>query len=155
MMSEKLLPDNHKRGSLMRKIDPAKAGEVINTEGLDTGLPRLGQFTRLRVTIKESTELKNTVDRLIKHGKWVLFVGTSSWKEQFVDAITVNAGDADDLEAIAEGEVKMPSCMDYVMHFLTVFWKVLFAFVPPTGALLTSFFIHRTVFFCYFFFSCK
>ncbi|VDO86381.1 unnamed protein product [Schistosoma mattheei] len=23
--------------------------------------------------------------------------------------------------------------MDYVMHFLTVFWKVLFAFVPPTG----------------------
>ncbi len=26
----------------------------------------------------------------------------------------------------------MPSCFDYVMHFLTVFWKVLFALVPPT-----------------------
>lgn len=57
-MSEKLLPDTYKRGSLMRKIDPAKAVEVTHTEGLDTGLPRLGQFTRLRVNIKESTELK-------------------------------------------------------------------------------------------------
>ncbi len=32
-----------------------------------------------------------------------------------------------------DDETKMPSCLDYVMHFLTVFWKVLFAFVPPTG----------------------
>ena len=45
-------------------------------------------------------------------------------------------GNENDLEAIAEGEVKVPSCMDYVMHFLTVFWKVLFAFVPPTGRFL-------------------
>ncbi|EUB61034.1 Sodium/calcium exchanger [Echinococcus granulosus] len=132
MMSEKLFPDTLKRRSLVRKIDSTKTGEVTDTEGLDPGLPRLGQYTRLRVNIKESTELKNTVDRLVKHGKWVLLLGTSSWKEQFVDAITVNAGDDDDLEAIAEGEKKMPSCTDYVMHFLTVFWKVLFAFVPPT-----------------------
>lgn len=27
----------------------------------------------------------------------------------------------------------MPSCGDYVLHFLTLFWKILFAFVPPTG----------------------
>lgn len=30
------------------------------------------------------------------------------------------------------GEERLPSCFDYIMHFLTVFWKVLFAFVPPT-----------------------
>ena len=30
-------------------------------------------------------------------------------------------------------EDKMPSCGDYVLHFLTLFWKILFAFVPPTG----------------------
>ncbi len=47
-------------------------------------------------------------------------------------SLFVPGGD-EDLEAIAEGEVKLPSCMDYVMHFLTVFWKVLFACVPPTG----------------------
>jgi hypothetical protein len=26
--------------------------------------------------------------------------------------------------------------MDYIMHFLTVFWKIIFAFIPPTGELL-------------------
>ncbi|CAG2196775.1 NCX [Mytilus edulis] len=31
-----------------------------------------------------------------------------------------------------ESEEKLPSCMDYVMHFLTLFWKVTFAFIPPT-----------------------
>jgi len=28
---------------------------------------------------------------------------------------------------------KVPSLGVYVMHCLSVFWKVLFAFVPPTG----------------------
>lgn len=37
-------------------------------------------------------------------------------------------GDEDD-----EEDEKLPSCMDYVMHFLTLFWKVIFACVPPTG----------------------
>ncbi|XP_063049952.1 sodium/calcium exchanger 3-like, partial [Engraulis encrasicolus] len=39
------------------------------------------------------------------------------------------SGDEDEDEA---GEERLPSCFDYVMHFLTVFWKVLFACVPPT-----------------------
>lgn len=30
------------------------------------------------------------------------------------------------------GEEKMPSSSDYIIHFLTVFWKLLFALVPPT-----------------------
>ncbi|VUZ50022.1 unnamed protein product [Hymenolepis diminuta] len=141
IVTEKFFPDTHKATTTMKKINaaslnlpsnPSEAATIIKNEGLDTGMPRLGQYSRLRVNIKESIELKNTVDRLIKHGKWALLIGTSSWKEQFVDAITVNAGDGDDLEAIGEGEVKMPACKDYVMHFLTVFWKVLFAFVPPT-----------------------
>ena len=40
-----------------------------------------------------------------------------------------------------DGEAKMPSCGDYVLHFLTLFWKILFAFVPPTGELLALIFI--------------
>lgn len=35
-----------------------------------------------------------------------------------------------------DGEEPSPSCGDYVMHFLTLFWKILFAFIPPTGNLL-------------------
>ena len=32
-----------------------------------------------------------------------------------------------------EAEEKMPTCGDYIMHFLTLFWKILFAFIPPAG----------------------
>ena len=42
-------------------------------------------------------------------------------------------GDDDDGKEVGTGAERMPSCADYVMHFITVFWKVLFAFVPPTG----------------------
>ena len=34
-----------------------------------------------------------------------------------------------------EGEEKMPTCGDYIMHFLTLFWKVIFATIPPAGKL--------------------
>lgn len=43
----------------------------------------------------------------------------------------VPAGDEEE-EEDGSREERLPSCFDYVMHFLTVFWKVLFACVPPT-----------------------
>ncbi|KAM6949395.1 sodium/calcium exchanger 1-like [Aplochiton taeniatus] len=93
------------------------------------GCPSLGEHTHMEVVIEESYEFKNTVDKLIKKTNLALVVGSSSWREQFVSAVTVSAGDDDDEES---GEERLPSCFDYIMHFLTVFWKVLFAFVPPT-----------------------
>ncbi|XP_042531311.1 sodium/calcium exchanger 1 isoform X1 [Dipodomys spectabilis] len=96
----------------------------------ELGRPVLGEHTRLEVIIEESYEFKNTVDKLIKKTNLALVVGTNSWREQFIEAITVSAGEDDDDDEC--GEEKLPSCFDYVMHFLTVFWKVLFAFVPPT-----------------------
>ena len=36
---------------------------------------------------------------------------------------------------------KLPSCFDYVMHYLSLFWKILFAFVPPTGLFLLIMFV--------------
>ena len=50
-------------------------------------------------------------------------------------------GDDDEEEGGEEGEEggeaeeKMPTCGDYIMHFLTLFWKILFAFIPPAGEL--------------------
>ncbi|KAH1007076.1 hypothetical protein HUJ04_004355, partial [Dendroctonus ponderosae] len=88
------------------------------------GKPRLGEITRAQIRIKESKEFKNTVDKLVQRANASLLIGTSSWKEQFVEALTVTASNED--------EQKAPSKLDYFMHFLTVFWKVLFAFVPPT-----------------------
>uniref|UniRef100_M4A2L9 Solute carrier family 8 member 4b n=1 Tax=Xiphophorus maculatus TaxID=8083 RepID=M4A2L9_XIPMA len=93
------------------------------------GCPSLGEHTQVEVIIEESYEFKNTVDKLIKKTNLALVVGSSSWREQFVNAVTVSAGDDDEEES---GEERLPSCFDYIMHFLTVFWKVLFAFVPPT-----------------------
>ncbi|KAK2824546.1 hypothetical protein Q5P01_021721 [Channa striata] len=96
----------------------------------EMGRPMLGEHVKLEVVIEESYEFKNTVDKLIKKTNLALLVGTNSWRDQFIEAITVSAGEDDDDEEC--GEEKLPSCFDYVMHFLTVFWKVLFAFVPPT-----------------------
>ncbi|XP_048864191.1 sodium/calcium exchanger 1b isoform X1 [Brienomyrus brachyistius] len=96
----------------------------------EMGRPMLGDHPKLEVIIEESYEFKNTVDKLIKKTNLALLVGTNSWRDQFIEAITVSAGEDDDDEDC--GEEKLPSCFDYVMHFLTVFWKVLFAFVPPT-----------------------
>ncbi|KAJ8280728.1 hypothetical protein GJAV_G00058240 [Gymnothorax javanicus] len=97
----------------------------------EMGKPILGEHSRLEVIIEESYEFKSTVDKLIKKTNLALVIGTHSWREQFIEAVTVSAGNGDEEEE--EGrEERLPSCFDYVMHFLTVFWKVLFACVPPT-----------------------
>ncbi|XP_054469465.1 sodium/calcium exchanger 3 isoform X6 [Anoplopoma fimbria] len=98
----------------------------------EMGKPVLGEHSKLEVIIEESYEFKSTVDKLIKKTNLALVVGTNSWREQFMEAITVSAADEDEEDT---GEERLPSCFDYVMHFLTVFWKVLFACVPPTDYL--------------------
>ncbi|XP_023276696.1 sodium/calcium exchanger 3-like isoform X2 [Seriola lalandi dorsalis] len=97
----------------------------------EMGKPVLGEHSKLEVIIEESYEFKSTVDKLIKKTNLALVVGTNSWRDQFMEAITVSA-DEDEEDT---GEERLPSCFDYVMHFLTVFWKVLFACVPPTDYL--------------------
>ncbi|GFY38811.1 hypothetical protein TNIN_64681 [Trichonephila inaurata madagascariensis] len=106
------------------------------------GKPRLGEQYKVQIRIKESREFKNTVDKLFQKANITLSIGTSSWKEQFLEAITVSAGDDDDDdeggeeggeegEEPEEREPKLPTCSDYVMHFITLFWKILFALIPP------------------------
>ncbi|KAJ8974583.1 hypothetical protein NQ317_014788 [Molorchus minor] len=68
--------------------------------------------------------LTNTVDKLVQRANASLLIGTSSWKEQFIEAVTVSSSD--------EEEEKEPSKMDYFLHIITLFWKIIFAFVPPT-----------------------
>uniref|UniRef100_A0AAZ3RH06 Calx-beta domain-containing protein n=1 Tax=Oncorhynchus tshawytscha TaxID=74940 RepID=A0AAZ3RH06_ONCTS len=112
-----------------QKHGDSNENKPTDDEVAKMGCPSLGENTRIEVVIEESYEFKNTVDKLIKKTNLALVVGSCSWREQFVSAVTVSAGDDDDEES---GEERLPSCFDYIMHFLTVFWKVLFAFVPPT-----------------------
>lgn len=104
--------------------------------------------------------LQSAVDKILKKTNLALVIGTSSWREQFLEAITVSSGtkqspplhsfiyqfppthlplclaahpgDDDDDDGNDDGPEKTPSCLDYTCHFVTVFWKVLFALVPPT-----------------------
>jgi solute carrier family 8 (sodium/calcium exchanger) len=52
-------------------------------------------------------------------------VGTETWGEQFAEAMVIEC-DEDDEDAEIE-------CDGYVLHFLSFYWKVLHAFVPPTS----------------------
>merc|ERR1711922_14161 len=98
------------------------------------GRPCLGTNPKIQIRIKESKEFKNSVDKMMQKANASMMVGSSSWLEQFSDAFVVQAEDDDDEdEEGEEGEEKMPSCGDYIMHFLTLPWKLIFALIPPTG----------------------
>nr|BAL41681.1 Na+/Ca2+ exchanger [Takifugu obscurus] len=94
----------------------------------EMGKPILGQHSRLEVMVGESSELKNTVVKFKRDTNLALVIATHSWREQFMEAVTVNAGAED-----GEGQVQpIPNCFDYFMHILCLFWKILFACIPPT-----------------------
>merc|ERR1712147_397358 len=131
-----------------RHIAEGKEGEGVDYSELDNknpeelteeekiallGRPCLGANSRIQIRIKESKEFKNSVDKMMQKANNSMVVGSSSWLEQFSDAFTVQAEDEDDEEEGEEGEEKMPSCGDYIMHFLTLPWKLVFAFIPPTA----------------------
>ena len=48
-----------------------------------------------------------------------------------------SVGEEEEGEEGEEGEEKMPSCGDYIMHFLTLPWKLIFALIPPTGKMIS------------------
>jgi solute carrier family 8 (sodium/calcium exchanger) len=55
-------------------------------------------------------------------------LGHKHWKQQFVDALFKVSDDDDDDGEEDEGG---PSTMDWIMHLISLPWKLLFAFVPP------------------------
>merc|ERR1712242_371196 len=98
------------------------------------GRPCHGDNSRIMVRIRESKEFKSSVDKMMQKANNSMMVGSSSWLDQFTDAFTVQADDDEEEgEEGEEGEEKMPSCGDYIMHFLTLPWKLIFAFIPPTA----------------------
>ncbi|XP_037545567.1 sodium/calcium exchanger 1 isoform X9 [Nematolebias whitei] len=130
-ISEPQLLEMSERKALLLQEDILTKKEEEERRIAELGRPILGEHVRLEVTIEESYEFKNMVDKLIKKTNLALVIGTNSWREQFMEAITVSSGASDDEDGEC-GVEKLPSCFDYVMHFLTIFWKLLFVFVPPT-----------------------
>merc|ERR1719150_1278778 len=132
-----------------RQIAEGKEGEGVDYSVLDAkdpeslteeekiallGRPCLGTNSKIQIRIKESKEFKNSVDKIMRKANNSMMVGSSSWLEQFTDAFVVQADeDEEEEEGEGDGEEKMPSCGDYIMHFLTLPWKLIFAFIPPTA----------------------
>ncbi|KAG8461248.1 hypothetical protein KFE25_002437 [Diacronema lutheri] len=78
------------------------------------------------VVVVNDSDLKKEVDSIVTLMPTMntdkLAVGTSQWREQFVEAVTVRG----------EDEQTPPKLGDYIGHALTVPWKLLFALCPPT-----------------------
>jgi len=95
------------------KLDPTKDG------GSDKNIMTISiaadEEQRARIL-----SVKNTIQ--LKWSKSM--VGHANWASQFQSAIRVNGGDDDGDEP--------PGVMDYVLHIISVPWKVTFAVVPPT-----------------------
>lgn len=62
------------------------------------------------------------MDRALVTANTSIMVGTSSWKQQFTEAWTLEPEEED-------GEV---TTMEKVMHYIALPWKLLFALIPPT-----------------------
>jgi len=88
---------------------------------------KYGDFKTCLIKVSHDTEIHETMDKvaaLLDFNLDKFRVGGNSWAKQFAEAVQM-PGPED-----GEGD---PSGMDYFMHFLTFYWKVLFAFVPPTS----------------------
>lgn len=87
----------------------------------------LGRLKKTVVTIVNDDDYNGVLDRVvaITHINIDrLRIGNTTYADQFRDALNVNGGDVDNA-----------STLDYVLHFITVYWKTLFALVPPPNFL--------------------
>ena len=71
------------------------------------------------------SEFRNKIEKKLDRQLKAFMHHTSTWREQFKSAIVPAKGVDENGD-----EVEFES-LDYVLHFLTIFWKVTAAFVPP------------------------
>jgi len=83
----------------------------------------VGDFNSCTVVISNDRKYQNMVEEVmsIMEDNEKYHVGSASWTEQFSSAMNMEVDD--------ECE---PGAMDYLMHGLSFYWKVLHAFIPPT-----------------------
>uniref|UniRef100_A0A0K8SFP5 Calx-beta domain-containing protein n=3 Tax=Lygus hesperus TaxID=30085 RepID=A0A0K8SFP5_LYGHE len=88
-----------------------------------TGGSRLGRINRCAVTITNDDDFYTIMDRLALMTNVnldAIQVHRESWWQQIEESMLVNGGDTKNAKPI-----------DYLMHFLSFFWKVLFSLIPP------------------------
>merc|ERR1712106_738018 len=74
----------------------AKEGQHYEAEEEKTailGRPCLGPNSRIQIRIRESKEFASSVDKMMQKANNSMMQGSSSWLEQFTDALTVQVDD--------------------------------------------------------------
>eukprot|EP00057_Strongylocentrotus_purpuratus_P018304 XP_011672778.1 PREDICTED: sodium/calcium exchanger 3 isoform X3 [Strongylocentrotus purpuratus] len=102
---------------------------------------QLGRLKKTVVTIINDDDYTSMLDRVVKitHVNLDrLRIGNASYADQFRDAMNVNGGD-----------VESATLFDYVMHFMTFGFKVIFACVPPPHFLNSRGYITFVVALCF------
>ncbi|RZF40302.1 hypothetical protein LSTR_LSTR013244 [Laodelphax striatellus] len=121
----------HGETRLMLEIDiindftPEK-DECFEVELFDaTGGARIGSINRTAVTITNDDAFNTVMDRLMvmtNANMDAIRVHSETWCQQLKNSMLVNGGD-----------IENANNTDYLLHFLSFFWKVLFALIPPPG----------------------
>jgi len=86
---------------------------------------KLGKITRTAVTITNDDEFNSVMNKMMlmtNANVDEMRVHNETWAQQIKDAMVVNGGDIDGA-----------STADYVMHFLTFGFKLIFSIIPPPG----------------------
>lgn len=93
--------------------------------------PPRGKNSSLRLS--QSVQVRNRTQNVQRSNK--ILAEIFFWQNSNTTSGEEDEGGEEGEEG-EEAEEKVPSCGDYVMHFLTIFWKIIFACVPPTGTYL-------------------
>merc|ERR1711936_562410 len=91
------------------------------------GGAKIGKVNRTAVTITNDDEFNSVLSRMLvltNTNVDDMRVHNETWAQQLKDAMNVNGGD-----------IENASAADYVMHFLTFGFKIIFALIPPAGML--------------------
>ena len=89
------------------------------------GGAKLGKINRTAVTITNDDEFNSMLNKMLlmtNANVDSMKVHHETWAQQLKDAMNVNGGD-----------VENASTGDYIMHFLTFGFKIIFALIPPAG----------------------
>lgn len=115
--------------------------EVVLTSA--TGGAKLGKIRRAMVTVTNDDDYNTAIGRLLKKVKINrdgLRLHRDAWIEQFWSALKVDLPEQEEEadgrstpSSTSESTVPTGTLLDYLLHVLSFFWKILFAALPPVG----------------------
>ncbi|KAF7493971.1 Sodium/calcium exchanger 3 [Sarcoptes scabiei] len=116
---------NYEKNSIfyVELYEPKRRDHELKDE---RGRPRLGDLTKCMIRIRESKEFKQIVDSLMRRKKTLGYSDRTGSE----DVESSKARDGDDQRNVETIDSTMNFC-NYFVHYITFFWKIGFAFVPP------------------------